>query len=111
MKLITRPPTDGSHLPKLVATLVKPDQAKLCGILPVIKNPNNNNQDNMKNRVIHIKSTVNGARVFVRNGGKRPRTRQFANLDKAIDFVLPLGSRHTDLYVNGYKTVLYGWVA
>ena len=65
----------------------------------------------MKNQTIKITSLTAGtALVTIRGGGKRLKARRFQNIEKAIEFVLPLGDRRTDFYLNGYHCVLNGWL-
>lgn len=65
----------------------------------------------MKNpKTIKITSLKKGAQVTIRNGSKKLMTRRFASIDDCIEFVQPQGDRQTDLYLNGYPTVLAGWV-
>lgn len=65
----------------------------------------------MKNKTIKIKSLPDGkALVTVRSGGKKTMSRRLANIDAAIEFVLPMGNRATALFLNDYPTTLYGWV-
>lgn len=64
----------------------------------------------MKKQIIHITSLAKSTKVTIRNGHTQWRPRQFSSIDKAIAFVLPRGSRHTELYLNGYPCVLHGWV-
>jgi hypothetical protein len=64
----------------------------------------------MRKQIIHIPSLAKSTQVTIRNGHRKSRPRQFASIDKALAYVLPLGSRHTRLYLNGYPCVLHGWV-
>jgi hypothetical protein len=63
----------------------------------------------MKNQ-IHIKSLAKGTLVTIRSGHKKPKSTRFGSIEEAINFVLPLGNRHTELDLNGYPTALAGWV-
>lgn len=65
----------------------------------------------MKKQVIHITSLENSTQSLPRNGHNKWRPRQFASINQAIGFVLPLGNQHTELYLNGYLCVLHGWVS
>ena len=64
----------------------------------------------MKKQIIQVTSLAKSTQVRVRNGHSKLRPRQFASIDKALDYVLPLGNRQTELYLNGYPCVLHGWV-
>jgi hypothetical protein len=62
-------------------------------------------------QIVKINSLKNGsAQLTICGGGKRSMTRRFASIDDAIKFISPLGNRHTQLSLNGYSTVLAGWV-
>lgn len=64
----------------------------------------------MKNQIIHITSLEKGAQVSIRNGLKKLKTRRFTTIAEAKEFVLPQGNHQTELYLNGFKCVLNGWV-
>ena len=64
----------------------------------------------MRKQIIYITSLAKSTQVIIRNGHTKLRPRQFASIDKALAFVLPLGNWHTELYLNGYPCVLHGWV-
>lgn len=65
---------------------------------------------NMKNQIINITSLTKGVRVTIRNGQRKLKARRFADIDSALEFVLPRGNRQTDLYLNGYWCMLNGWL-
>ena len=64
----------------------------------------------MKNKTIAITSQANGAVVAINRGGRKIQRHRFPNIAAAIDHILPLGNRNTELRLNGFKTVLNGWL-
>ena len=64
----------------------------------------------MKNQIIHITSLPKSTQVSIQNGHRKPRRRRFSSIDDAVQYVLPLGNRRTELYLNGHSCVLHGWV-
>ena len=64
----------------------------------------------MKKQTIQITSLPKATQVSIQNGHRKLKPRLFPSIEAAIDYALPLGNRHTDLYLNGYSCVLHGWV-
>ncbi len=65
----------------------------------------------MKKKIVHIISLKKRTKVIILNSHRNLKPRLFGSIDEAIDYVLPLGNRHTELYLNGYSCVLHGWVS
>jgi hypothetical protein len=66
----------------------------------------------MKNKIIKINSLATGAAILtIQNGGRKSKPRRFSNIDKAVDYAVAAGNRHSQLYLNGYEAIPYGWVA
>ena len=71
---------------------------------------NSERQGAMKKLIIYITSLAKLTRIEIRNGNRWLKPRYVGSIDEAIAFVLPLGNRHTELYLNGFPCVLHGWV-
>jgi len=65
---------------------------------------------NMKNRTIKVTSLAKDVQVTIHNGRKKITARRFANIDAAMDFVLPRGDSRTECFLNNFPVVLNGWV-
>lgn len=63
----------------------------------------------MKKLIIYVTSLAKLTRIEIRKGNRWLKPRYVGSIDEAIAFVLPLGNRHTELYVNGFRYDLYGW--
>jgi hypothetical protein len=60
---------------------------------------------------IQITSLRKLVRVNICNGKKEIRREYFKDIPSAIRFVLPHGTRRTDLRLNGHPFTLAGWWA
>lgn len=66
----------------------------------------------MKNKIIKINSLVTGAAILtIHNSGRKSKPRRFSSIDEAFEFAVRAGNRQSQLYLNGYETIPYGWVA
>ena len=65
----------------------------------------------MKKTIIITSLEKGVALLTICNNGSKSKPRRFASIDNALEFAVSAGNRQCQLYLNGYKTVPYGWVA
>jgi len=63
----------------------------------------------MKKVIINITSLKRHTRVTIEKPGRRKAIHWFQDIEQAKEFVLPLGTPGTEMFLNGFPCVLHGW--
>jgi hypothetical protein len=64
---------------------------------------------NHNNKIFCIKTIGDRVRLAIQNGTAWPTVKFFAAIDGAIAYVLPIGDRNSQLFVNGFEVIPYAW--